>query len=111
MHPAPTMGSLAVHVYPLSSLIAMMPNEKPSEYIGTRIRPDGSSSGCVRVNHPMREKYSSLACAITRFAYSAVGPDPAASFPAHASVLAAMFFGISMMLSWNSHFGGPSACW
>src|SRR6266404_5816485 len=66
MHPNPTIGSLAFQVYPPSSLIAIMPNEKPSEYIGTRIRPEGSSSGCVRVNQPMREKYSSLACSIQR---------------------------------------------
>lgn len=46
-------------VYPRSSLIAMMPYEKPSGYIGTRIRPEGNCTGCVRVNQPMREKYSS----------------------------------------------------
>src|SRR3954463_16395085 len=110
MHPAPTMGSLAFHVTPPSSLIAMIPNENPSEYIGTKILPDGNCSGCVRVNHPIREKYSSPACAIAFFAYSATGPDPSASFPIHSFVFGRMFFGISTMLSWNSHFGGPDAC-
>src|SRR5581483_9505582 len=73
MQPAPTIGSLAVQVMPPSSLIAMMPNENPSEYMGTRMRPEGNCCGCVRVNHPIREKYSSPACSINLRDRSDVG--------------------------------------
>src|SRR5262252_7530248 len=103
MQPPPTIGSLAFHVYPPSSEIAMMPNEKPSEYIGTRIRPEGSSSGCVRVNHPMREKYSSLACS-THLASAGLSP-------AQVFVSGPILFGTRTMLSCMFHFGGPLVCW
>ena len=99
MPPRPTIGSLADQVYPWSSLMAMIPNEYPSEYSGIRIRPDGNSSGCVRVNHPMREKYLSPARSISFAARAARGPDPAASFPNTSFVRASIFFGISRILS------------
>src|ERR1017187_143863 len=41
--------------------------------MGTRMRPEGSSRGCVRVNQPMREKYSSSAFSMSRLAGSARG--------------------------------------
>src|SRR6266849_2839465 len=45
------------------------------EYIGSRMRPEGNSSACVRVNQPMREKYMSSDSAMRRAARWANGPD------------------------------------
>ncbi len=75
--------------------------------MGTRMRPEGSSSGWVRVNQPMREKYSSSAFSICRLARSARGPVSAAAAPANSLVNDAMSFGMRTMLSWNSQSGGP----
>src|SRR2546427_756937 len=48
--------------------------------MGARMRPDGNCSGWVRVNQPMREKYSSSACSIRRLAMPALGPSPCGAF-------------------------------
>ena len=78
----------------------MMPNEKPSEYIGTRMRPEGNSSGWVRVNQPMREKYSSSACSISALArIGDAARDPRCLLPIQSFVFATMFFGMRTMLS------------
>ena len=99
MPPSPTIGSLPFQVTPPSSLMAMIPNEYPSEYIGTSRRPDGSSSGWVRVNQPIREKYSSSACSTSLApAVASCGLSPAA-VATKALVFAAMFFGTRTMLS------------